>query len=306
MKKFSRIFTLIIALFYLTAASSAAADISTSQTPKAVHPDEIEMMCHPPLQGPTGPTGPTGPPNGPTGPTGPTGQTGTTGPAGPTGLTGPTGPTGTTGSTGLIGAVGNTGATGPAGLSSGATGPTGPTGSAGITGPTGSTGAAGVGVTDYIYATAGGTGALNEQVVGLNKPVQYTPRTPVANIVYSAGIFTIHDAGVYQVTFGGIWYPTTNTGMADSGDPAFMSLQHNSSAFGAGVLSSVNNFIVTSNFGAPNFKIWSSTSVFITLAANDTISVINSGTSDMQIYNEQGAGDGVGATTAYILIKRIM
>src|SRR5574344_1695703 len=142
------------------------------------------------LTGATGPTGLTGA-TGPTGLTGATGATGLTGATGPTGLTGATGPTGLTGATG---ATGLTGATGPTGL----TGATGATGLTGVTGPTGPTGATGstTGLNTYMMATST---AETTYTTGL--PLQFTTTTPANNITYSAGTFTLTNAGTYLINW---------------------------------------------------------------------------------------------------------
>src|SRR5574344_845342 len=185
--------------------------------------DRLIDICS--VTGPTGPTGPQGPatidvgttttgdpgtsvivtnsgtmasavfdfviPQGPTGATGATGATGLTGATGPTGLTGATGPTGLTGATG---ATGLTGATGPTGL----TGATGATGLTGVTGPTGPTGATGstTGLNTYMMATST---AETTYTTGL--PLQFTTTTPANNITYSAGTFTLTNAGTYLINW---------------------------------------------------------------------------------------------------------
>src|SRR5574344_1407038 len=151
------------------------------------------------LTGATGATGLTGA-TGPTGLTGATGATGLTGATGPTGLTGATGPTGLTGATGATGLTGATGATGLTGATgaTGLTGATGATGLTGVTGPTGPTGATGstTGLNTYMMATST---AETTYTTGL--PLQFTTTTPANNITYSAGTFTLTNAGTYLINW---------------------------------------------------------------------------------------------------------
>jgi hypothetical protein len=163
------------------------------------------------LIGATGPTGATGASGliGATGPTGATGASGLIGATGPTGATGAsgligaTGPTGATGANGLVGATGPTGATGASGLI-GATGPTGATGASGLigaTGPTGATGATGAtgsttGLNTYMMATS-----TTEVTYTTGQPLQFTSTTPANNITYSAGTFTLTNAGQYLINW---------------------------------------------------------------------------------------------------------
>jgi BclB C-terminal domain-containing protein len=156
--KVARIFSLFVALFFVTAGISAAKQ-------------------QPPPGGPTGPTGATGPtgPAGKPGTTGPTGPRGNPGPSGATGATGTTGSTGASGSNGANGGTGPTGATGSTGSTgaTGITGSTGATGSTGSTGATGSTGTTGAGST----GATGVTGPTGE--AGAGSIIPFASGTPV-------------------------------------------------------------------------------------------------------------------------------
>jgi hypothetical protein len=155
------------------------------------------------IQGVTGPTGATGLQGiqgvtGPTGATGLQGIQGVTGPTGATGLQGIQGVTGPTGATGLQGIQGVTGPTGATGLQGiqGVTGPTGATGLQGIQGVTGPTGPAGTSLNTYMMASS-----VAETTYATNAPILFGTTTPSNNVTYSAGTFTLVNAGQYLINW---------------------------------------------------------------------------------------------------------
>jgi hypothetical protein len=222
-------------------------------------------------KGATGPTGATGANGliGATGPTGATGANGLIGATGPTGATGAngligaTGPTGATGANGLVGATGPTGATGANGLV-GATGPTGATGANGLigaTGPTGATGATGstTGLNTYMMATST---AETTYTTGL--PLQFTSTTPANNITYSAGTFTLTNAGQYLIN----WAAT----IKNEGPSAVLSLGLYRVTPSAGYINYTNSGNTISN----NASVQISGTAIITATAGTTIQLRNS------------------------------
>ena len=254
--------------------------------------NRCKCCCSNGATGATGPTGPTGATGliGATGPTGPTGAAGTTGATGPTGATGAagvTGPTGATGAAGTAGATGPTGATGAAGIA-GAIGPTGPTGAAGIagaTGPTGPTGAAGIsgatGPTGPMGATGangitgatgptGATGTIINPVIGfaanntgdsfainlLTPTIIPLPDehnlSPDITVNGASTVFTVNETGLYRISY------YVNVVTADS--------------FASQILINGSEYIPSIVDIGGNINS-TSTEVFVSLAAGDTISL---------------------------------
>ena len=233
--------------------------------------NRCKCCCSNGATGPTGPKGATGP-TGPTGPTGATGLIGSTGPTGPTGATGligSTGPTGPTGATGLIGSTGPTGptgadgvagATGPTGPTgadgvAGATGPTGPTGANGITGATGPTGATGTIINPVIGFAANNTGdsfainLLTPTIIPLPDEHNLSPDITVNG---ASTVFTVNETGLYRISY------YVNVVTADS--------------FASQILINGSEYIPSIVDIGGNINS-TSTEVFVSLAAGDTISL---------------------------------
>ena len=190
----------------------------------------------------------------PAGPTGPVGATGATGPQGIQGITGPTGPIG------LTGATGATGATGPQGIQ-GITGPTGPIGLTGATGATGATGPSGstAGLNTYMNASTSA-----ESTYLANAPIQFTTVTPANNITYSAGTFTLANAGQYLVNW--------SASIKNEGSSAILSLGLYKVLPTAGYI----NYSNTGNTISNNASVQISGLAIITATAGTTIQLRNS------------------------------
>ena len=200
---------------------------------------------------------------GATGPTGANGVAGTTGPTGPigaTGLIGSTGPTGPTGADGIAGATGPTGPTGADGVA-GATGPTGangatgPTGANGITGATGPTGATGTIINPVIGFAANNTGdsfainLLTPTIIPLPDEHNLSPDITVNG---ASTVFTVNETGLYRISY------YVNVVTADS--------------FASQILINGSEYIPSIVDIGGNINS-TSTEVFVSLAAGDTISL---------------------------------
>jgi hypothetical protein len=200
------------------------------------------------------------------GPVGASGATGATGAAGIAGIAGAAGATGATGATGAAGA------TGPAGppAAAGATGPMGPTGAAGATGSTGASGATGAtGMTGPMGPTGstGATGAsagvapafayllqTQYQMVAYDTNVKWQTVGPISGFTYdlASGKLTVTSAGLYTIDWR----------VGDS----------RSSNFTSYYCLIVNTAVVSEGCA---YRDKATASVMVTLAAGDTIALVN-------------------------------
>jgi len=269
---------------------------------------QYRLIGDPGPQGPIGPMGPEGPQGvkgeigsqgatGSTGATGLTGATGSQGPQGPQGVQGTQGVQGVKGATGSTGATGSQGTQGPQGFQGvqgaqgtqgnqgniGATGSQGPQGVQGVQGIQGAQGFQGAtgsqGVQGPFGATGAG-GALGYYISAYDTTTQTNPTASFANIIKvnsvaeSNGInndsgtqINFLYAGVYNIQFSA-QFDRTNSGT----DTIDIWLRKN----GTDVVWSNTEVIMSG--GAASSAIVPSWNFMLTLAANDYIQLMWSGT----------------------------
>ncbi len=245
--------------------------------------------------GTTGATGPAGA-TGATGPmgTGATGPQGPQGPAGAGGTNGQDGAPGTNGINGANGATGPTGPRGPSGSGAGSTGVTGATGATGPTGATGATGASGAGSPNFAaFVAVAPTGGMT---IAPSAAIPYTMTNESSPVGFTynplSGVATFTDAGDYLVLWGASF---TQTGSLFALEQLHAS---SSTPFIWGILSSGTP--VDASSGA--LQLMTSSASVITVAAGDSIHVINVTTNNLTLTSDPATHR---SEAGFLVIKKL-